>query len=103
MHYKNILDASCLFKLYHSENETQIVLDAISTYKTNAIFLSELAKIEFVSTMWKKVPTLEFTEPQRSSINARFESGFAKYSFVDLNKDILAKQNFLLKNMENKV
>ena len=85
------LDTSCLFKLYHYETDTQKVLDAISTYKANAIFLSELAKLEFTSTIWKKVRTLEFTEARRATICQRFESDIATYSFVDVDKAIFAK------------
>ena len=83
------LDTSCLFKLYHYENDTQKIIDTIAKNNVTIIFLSELAKIEFTSTIWKKVRTLEFTELRRKTIYSRFESDFESYSFIPADKILM--------------
>ena len=46
------IDTSSLVKIYHKEKNSQKVIDL---YNSNeAIYISELAKIEFVSTVYKK-------------------------------------------------
>jgi len=46
------IDTSSLVKIYHKEENSQKVIDL---YNSNeAIYISELAKIEFVSTAYKK-------------------------------------------------
>jgi uncharacterized protein len=59
---KIFLDTSSLFKLYHKEAETEDLELVFSMIKITNIFLSEIAKIEFTSTIWKKVRTKEITE-----------------------------------------
>ena len=86
------LDTSSIFKLYHYENDTQRISDVISDDNISEIFLSELNKIEFNSTIWKKVRTTEFTELQRKTINSRFESDFGSYIFIDVEKTLPQSQ-----------
>jgi uncharacterized protein len=52
---KIFLDTSSLFKLYHKEDGTEIIEQVFNDNKITAVFLSEIAKIEFASTVWKKV------------------------------------------------
>ncbi len=47
------IDTSSIVKIYHKEKNSQKVIDL---YNSNeAIYISELAKIEFVSTYWNKI------------------------------------------------
>lgn len=50
---KIFLDTSSLFKLYHKETGTTELEDIFSTEKITTVYLSEIAKIEFASTVWK--------------------------------------------------
>lgn len=45
------LDTSSLFKLYHEEEGTQDLENLFLTTKISRIYLSELAKVEFASTI----------------------------------------------------
>jgi uncharacterized protein len=54
------LDTSTLFKLYHKEDGSDMIDELFNNNKIKAIVLSELSKIEFVSTVWKKVRTKAF-------------------------------------------
>jgi predicted nucleic acid-binding protein len=52
---KIVLDTSALFKLYHQEAGT-VQLEAVFTHANiTQVFLSEIAKVEFASAIWKKV------------------------------------------------
>ena len=58
---KIFLDTSSLFKLYHREVGTDELENLFSQVKITHVFLSEIAKIEFTSTIWKKVRTKQIT------------------------------------------
>ena len=49
------LDTSSLFKLYHQEAGTEDLEDVFLKFKITRIYLSEISKVEFCSTVWKKV------------------------------------------------
>lgn len=51
---KVFLDTSSLFKLYHQEADSNIIESIFTDYKVTDVFLSEISKIEFASTVWKK-------------------------------------------------
>lgn len=59
---KIFLDTSSLFKLYHKETGTTELEELFLTAKITTIYLSEIAKIEFASTLWKKVRTKEISD-----------------------------------------
>lgn len=95
LHYENILDTSSLFKLYHREAGTADLELLFLTVKITELFLSEIAKIEFTSTIWKKVRTKEITEPEAKTTLALFETDFEKYSFVATDSMILEQARIL--------
>lgn len=76
------LDTSSLFKLYHREEDTAELELIFSTLKITNIFLSEITKIEFTSTIWKKVRAAEITQSEAQTTLDLFESDFRKYSFI---------------------
>lgn len=57
--YENIYGYPSLVKMYHREADTAALERLFSTFKITHIFLSEISKIEFTSTIWKKVRTKE--------------------------------------------
>ena len=59
---KIFLDTSSLFKLYHREADTVELERNLSAITITSIYLSEITKVEFTSTVWKKVRTKEITE-----------------------------------------
>ena len=79
---KLFLDTSSLFKLYHQEAGTAELETLFTQKRITQIFLSEITKIEFASTVWKKVRTKEITTEQAEITLTLFEADFAKYSFI---------------------
>jgi uncharacterized protein len=49
---KLFLDTSSLFKLYHQEDGTDELESMFTQQKITHIYLSEIAKVEFTSTIW---------------------------------------------------
>ena len=92
---KIFLDTSSLFKLYHREADTSELELVFSTSKITDIFLSEISKIEFTSTIWKKVRTHELTQSQAHATLGMFESDFTKYSFVATGSIIIEQARIL--------
>ncbi len=82
------LDASSLFKLYHKEIGSEIIDQIFIDNKISGIFLSEIAKVEFASTVWKKVRVQEISELQAKAKNELFEADFAKYTFIQIDNSI---------------
>jgi uncharacterized protein len=79
---KLFLDTSSLFKLYHQEAGTDEIESVFEKEKVTHIFLSDIAKIEFSSTIWKKVRTKEITTEQAEVTLQLFENDFEKYVFL---------------------
>ena len=95
------LDTSSLLKLYHKEKGTNELLKLISE-EVEQIYLSELAKIEFNSAIWKKVRTEEFSKDGAEQIIAFFENDFDKYRWIAVESAILNNAKELIKQYGNK-
>ncbi len=54
------LDTSALFKIYHKEVGTQVV-EELYENPNNTLYISQLSKVEFVSTLFKKLRLKEIT------------------------------------------
>ena len=52
---KIFLDTTSLFKLYHREAGTAELEQNLSAIASTSIFLSEITKVEFTSTVWNSV------------------------------------------------
>ena len=89
-------DTSPIFKLYHVENDTQKIVDLVNNPDLENIFLSEIAKIEFSSIVWRKVRLNEFSEQEAKRINRRFESDFRQYHFTQVDREIMAQAKILI-------
>ena len=79
---KIFLDTSSLFKLYHQEAGTTELEQVFARGNITHVFLSEITKVEFASTVWKKVRTKEVTAAQADATITLFEADFAKYTFA---------------------
>lgn len=78
------LDTSSLFKLYHREADTAELERNLSAITITSIYLSEIAKVEFTSTIWKKVRTTEISELEAKRTLDLFELDFGKYNLQQL-------------------
>lgn len=86
---KIFLDTSSLFKLYHQELGTEELEKVFSQTKVTHVYLSEITKVEFTSTVWKKVRTKEITKEQAKITLELFENDFVKYNFVTTDSLVL--------------
>jgi uncharacterized protein len=93
---KIFLDTSSLFKLYHREEGTSELEQVFSKAKVTTVFLSEISKIEFSSTIWKKVRTKEITELDAQKTVSLFESDFGKYAFITIDSLLIEQANILI-------
>jgi uncharacterized protein len=83
------LDTSTLIKLYFFEESTIALETFLSRNDINFIFLSEIAKLEFESTLWKKVRTKELEEKNALASIEAFENDENKFKFIPINNSIL--------------
>jgi uncharacterized protein len=93
---KIFLDTCSLFKLYHHEAGSDDLQRLFSSLAISAIFLSDLTKIEFTSTIWKKVRTREITEIQAQTTLALFETDFDKYGFIVTDSLVIEQARLLV-------
>lgn len=93
---KIFLDTSSLFKLYHEEDGSQEIEQLFSQVKITHIYLSELSKVEFSSTIWKRVRTIEITAEQAKATLDFFENDFGKHTFVATDSLILEQARNLV-------
>ncbi len=90
------LDTSSLFKLYHTEPDTETIENIFSGYDVKIIYLSELTKIEFTSTVWKKLRNKEIDEQKAKDIIGHFESDIEKYTFIQIDSVITEQARNLI-------
>ena len=92
---KIFIDTSSLFKLYHREIDTDSIEQIFSKIKVTNVYLSEITKVEFASTVWKKVRTKEITELEAKTTLELFETDFSKYTFITTNSIIVEQARIL--------
>lgn len=90
------LVTSSLVKLYHQENESDVVMQALSA-QIDGILLSELATLEFQSALWKKVREKEVGENIALEVMACFQNDMDKYQWIPLEKSIVESASRLLR------
>lgn len=98
---KIYFDTSSLIKLYHYEEGTELLDQLFENNKVNAVFLSELAKIEFDAAIWKKVRTQELTHDEAQALATFFETDYSKFQFVELNSEIVSSSRILVAKYGN--
>lgn len=77
-------DTCALFKLYHEEADTHRFESIFVKNSVSAVFISELTKLEFSATLWKKVRTKEITETQAQQTIAIFGIDLQKYQVLPI-------------------
>ncbi len=82
------LDTSSLLKLYHKESETLELINFIEK-NIKVIYLSELAKIEFNSAVYKKVRTKEISIAQAELVVSFFQNDYTKFKWIKFDSGIV--------------
>jgi predicted nucleic acid-binding protein len=93
---KVYLDTSSLVKLYHFEQGSDILDNFFTNNRISIVFLSEVAKIEFASAMWKKVRICELDEVTAIGMLNLFEADAQKYTFISVDSLIIEQAKVLL-------
>jgi predicted nucleic acid-binding protein len=93
---KIFLDTSSLIKLYHTEQGTDELDKLLDENSVQEIYLSEIAKIEFNSAVWKKVRTKDLTKEEALGIIDSFQSDYPNYSFVTTDHQLLLQARDLV-------
>lgn len=93
---KVFFDTSSLFKLYHQEMDSGEIETLFTDHKVTDVFLSELCKVEFMSTVWKKVRVQDITGWQANVIIESFEQDFGRYTFVQIDNILIEQARGLL-------
>lgn len=92
------LDTSSLFKLYYQESGTEIIEAVFQNHDVTVIFLSDITRVEFFSTVWKKFRVKEITNLMAEKMLEAFESDIEKYTLIPLESLIVEQA----KNLINK-
>ena len=82
---KIFLDTSSLIKLYHDESGTEYLDSILDEFEISEIYLSELAKVEYSSAIWKKIRTKELSEIEGIELINSFVDDYEKFTFIGLN------------------
>lgn len=93
---KVFIDTSSLFKLYHFENDSNKIIELFSNFEVQAIYLSEITKIEFDSVVWKKYRKGEIDKYKVEAIIANFENDAKKFSFIKDTKELKKNAKYLI-------
>jgi uncharacterized protein len=80
---KIYLDSSSLFRLYHHEPGTSEFLLFLSNLAVTGIFLSYISKLEFESTIWKKVRTKEIKDETATELIRIFRDDYTKFEWIE--------------------
>lgn len=83
------LDTSALLKLYHKETNTDKLFEFLYNNEIEQIFLSDLAKIEFTSAIWKKIRMKDITEDEGKELIEFFYKDVSKYNWIKLTNNII--------------
>jgi len=89
-------DTSALVKFFHEEKGSQVVTDFIIS-KDNEIWISELAKVEFLSALFRRQRNKEINDEQLEQAIAGFEEQLPSFNVEPLAQAILKEAEFLLK------
>jgi len=93
---KIFLDTSSLIKLYHTEIGTELLDKIFEESIIEEIFLSEIAKVEFASAIWKKVRTKDLTSDKANEIISVFQKDYINYTFIPLDSELVSKAKDLI-------
>jgi len=99
---KVFIDTSSLIKLYYKEEDTSKLDQIFTDYNVTGIFISEIAKVEFFSAIYKKLRVNQLSLQNADDILSLFLLDLNSYIVVLVNSEIIDFSNHLLKNMELK-
>jgi predicted nucleic acid-binding protein len=94
-------DTSALVKLFHEEEGSEVVARLVKP-KDNEIWVSELATIEFLSAIFRRLRNKEISDEQLNEAIKGFEEQIDFFNVEPLGQVILREAEFLLKRYGKK-
>jgi len=89
-------DTSALVKFFHEEKGSQAVTSLIIS-KDNEIWISELARIEFFSALFRRLRNKEINDDQLKEAITGFEEQLNFFNVEPLGQAILREAEYLMK------
>ena len=89
------LDTSSLVKLYHNEKDSEYIENSLKN--VSAIYLSEIARLEFVSALWKKGRMGEIDSQTINKVVNYFENDIPLYNWIKIDHKLVNEAAILLK------
>lgn len=93
---KLFFDTSALIKFFHEEEGTAQV-SALIESEDNDFWISELARIEFISALYRRVRNKEITEDQLTEALSGFNEELATFNCEPLGHAVITEAKSLLK------
>lgn len=93
---KIFLDTSTVVKLYYQEKGSQEIDDFLNANVIDAIFLSEISKIEFAA-VWKKFRTGEISEIDAELLIIDFLNDYSEFQFIELSNSVFSRASGLVR------
>ena len=92
---KYYFDTSSLVKIYHPEDGSKAVLEIYKSDET--IFISELSKIEFLSTIYRKFRENEINSETLNALAARFQGDIeTRYELLEFSSLVFEESSHLV-------
>jgi predicted nucleic acid-binding protein len=89
-------DTSALVKFFHDEEGTESVTELILD-RNNQVWISELAQLEFKSSVFRRFRTGEITEEPLEQALTSFDNQLAEFNVESLGRAVLDEADSLLK------
>lgn len=89
-------DTSALVKVFHEEKGSEVVTPLIKA-KDNEVWISELARIEFLSAIFRRLRNREMNDEQLNEAVIGFEEQLYFFNVEPLGQAILREAELLLK------
>ncbi len=90
------LDTSSLIKLYFPEVGSEALDNLFEKEQIEVVYLSEIAKVEFNSAVWKKVRTKELSSEDAISLINAFKTDFDRFDFINVSAVLITEANKML-------
>lgn len=89
-------DTSALVKYFHIEAGSQQVIDLIENF-ANQVWVSDLARVEFISALYRKLRRGDVDEAQLQEALAGFDVEWSRFNVHPLNEVVVAEADGLLR------
>jgi len=93
---KLFFDTSALIKFFHKEDGSQRVTELIVS-EENEIWISELARVEFISAIFRRFRNREMSETELSEALSAFEEELTSFNTEPLGHAIVKETESLIK------